>query len=63
MLKKCLTVIISLLITLIPVTQCLAANVTEIRANVDIYTVTVSATADAKGTCIYGADRVRACRT
>lgn len=49
MLKKCLTVIMSSLIALIPVTVCTAASVTEIVADVNIYTVTIRATADAKG--------------
>ncbi|MBD8946735.1 MAG: S-layer homology domain-containing protein [Clostridiales bacterium] len=49
MLKKCLIVIMSSLIALIPVTVCTAASVTEIVADVDIYTVTIRATADAKG--------------
>lgn len=49
MLKKCLIVIMSSLIALIPVTVCTAASVTEIVADVNIYTVTIRATADAKG--------------
>lgn len=49
MLKKCLIVIMSSLIALIPVTVCSAASVTEIVADVNIYTVTIRATADAKG--------------
>ena len=49
MLKKCLIVIMSSLIALIPVTVCTAASVTEIVADVNIYTVTIRATVDAKG--------------
>ena len=49
MLKKCLIVIMSSLIALIPVTVCTAASVTEIVADVNIYTVIIRATADAKG--------------
>ena len=49
MLKKCLIVIMSSLIAFIPVTVCTAASVTEIVADVNIYTVTIRATADAKG--------------
>ncbi len=49
MLKKCLTVIMALLTALIPVTTAAAASVADITVNVDIYTVTVSATVDTRG--------------
>lgn len=49
MLKKCLTVIMALLIALISAATSVAANVTDITVNIDIYTVTVSATVDVKG--------------